>query len=242
MQRLKKGLEPGVGHPSGLCARYKHLSPQGKEHLRVSASFSVAKSGRRGDRSRGKRMKRSYATLIFALLGLGTLTVLPAALHAQVVLDCSADRVCSAEDMIQALLPPAGQTTRGIGKIEGKPTKIEERPTVILRVQFATNSAVIPPPYHALLRELGEALTGPELSPYRFEIQGHTDNVGSDQLNERLSQKRAESVKRYLLQSFAVPPERLTVTGYGKKEPMAPNNTLEGRSKNRRVQIVNLGQ
>jgi len=51
MQLPKKGLEPGVGHPSGLCARYKHLSPQGKEHLRVSASFSVAKSGRRGDRS-----------------------------------------------------------------------------------------------------------------------------------------------------------------------------------------------
>jgi len=181
-----------------------------------------------------KCMKRSYATLIFALLGLGTLTVLPAHLHAQVVMDCSEDSACSAEDMIQALLPPAGQTTRGIGKMEG-------RPTVILRVQFATNSAVIPPPYHALLRELGEALTGPELSPYHFEIQGHTDNVGSDQLNERLSQKRAESVKRYLAQSFAVPPDRLTATGYGKKEPIAPNDTLEGRRKNRRVQIVNLG-
>src|SRR5262249_47603901 len=123
-----------------------------------------------------------------------------------------------------------------------RPTKIEGRPTVILRVQFATNSAVILPPYHAPLRELGKALMGPELSPYRLEIQGYTDNVGSDQLNERLSQKRAESVKRYLTQSSAVPSERLTAAGYGKKEPIAPNDTTEGRSKNRRVQIVNLGQ
>lgn len=187
-------------------------------------------------------MKRSYVTLIFALLGLGTLAVLPADVHAQVVKDCSAGSACSAEDMVQALRPPAEFTTRGVGKIAGKPATMAGRPSVNLQVQFATNSGVILPQYHAIVKELGKALSGSELSPYRFEIQGHTDNIGSDPQNERLSQKRAESVKRYLVQSFAIPPERLTATGYGKKEPIAPNDTPEGRSKNRRVQIVNLGQ
>ncbi len=186
-------------------------------------------------------MKRSYVTLIFALLGLGTLTVC-ADLHAQVVKDCSEGSGCSAEDMVQALRPPTGVTTRGIGKMAGSPAASAGRPAVSLQVQFATNLNVILPQYHATLKELGKALTGPELSPYRFEIQGHTDNVGSDPQNERLSQRRAESVKRYLAQNFAIPPDRLTATGYGKKEPIAPNDTPEGRSKNRRVQIVNLGQ
>ena len=186
-------------------------------------------------------MKWSYVTLIFALLGLGTLTVC-AELHAQVVKDCSEDSACSAEDIVQALRPPVGLTMRGIGKMERKAAQVEERPAISFRVQFATNSDAILPQYHATLQELGKALTGPVLSPYRFEIQGHTDNVGSDQQNERLSHKRAESVKRFLVQNAAVPPERMTATGYGKKEPIAPNDTPEGRSKNRRVQVVNLGQ
>ena len=181
-------------------------------------------------------MKRSDVTLV-TVFGLWVLAVLPVALHAQVVKDCGEGAGCSAADMVQGLLRPPEMRTRGVGKIEGS-----SKPSVSLRVQFATNSDAILPQYHATLKELGKALTGPELSPYRFEIQGHTDNVGSDQQNERLSQKRAESVKRYLAQNVAVPPERVTAVGYGKKEPIAPNDTPEGRSKNRRVQVVNIGQ
>lgn len=177
-------------------------------------------------------MKRSYVTLI-ALLGLWILVVLPANLHAQVVKDCG-EGMCSAEDIVQGLLRSPETKTRGVGKIS--------KPAVSLQVQFATNSDAILPQYRATLTELGKALTRPELAPYRFEIQGHTDNVGSDQQNERLSQKRAESVKRYLVQNFAPLSGRLTAAGYGKKEPIAPNDTPEGRSKNRRVQVVNLGQ
>ena len=180
-------------------------------------------------------MKRSSVTLV-TLLGLWVLIVLPAHLHAQVVKDCG-EGGCSAADMVQGLLRSPETRTRGVGKIEGS-----SKPAINLRVQFATNSDVILPQYHTTLKELGKALTSPELAPYRFEIQGHTDNVGSDQQNERLSQKRAESVKRYLVQSAAVPAERVTAAGYGKREPMAPNDTPEGRSKNRRVQVVNLGQ
>jgi OOP family OmpA-OmpF porin len=68
------------------------------------------------------------------------------------------------------------------------------------------------------------------------EIQGHTDNVGSAEYNLKLSERRAASVKAYLV-SKGIAAERLTAKGYGLTQPIASNDTKEGRAKNRRVQL-----
>jgi OmpA-OmpF porin, OOP family len=70
----------------------------------------------------------------------------------------------------------------------------------------------------------------------KFEIAGHTDSSGSDELNERLSGARAASVRRYLI-GRGVAAERMTSRGYGEREPIAPNDTGEGRARNRRVEF-----
>jgi OOP family OmpA-OmpF porin len=68
------------------------------------------------------------------------------------------------------------------------------------------------------------------------EIQGHTDNTGPAEYNLMLSQKRAESAMNYLVDK-GVDPARLTAKGYGFEQPVASNDTKEGRAKNRRVEF-----
>ena len=68
------------------------------------------------------------------------------------------------------------------------------------------------------------------------EVQGHTDNVGNAEYNQNLSERRAASVKEYLV-SKGIAAERLVVKGYGLTLPIASNDTKEGRAKNRRVQL-----
>jgi len=78
----------------------------------------------------------------------------------------------------------------------------------------------------------------PEL---KVEIRSHTDSRGSDEYNLTLSQKRAESVVKYLV-SKGISPERLIAKGYGEKHPIASNDTEEGRAKNRRTEFVIIGK
>jgi peptidoglycan-associated lipoprotein len=70
-----------------------------------------------------------------------------------------------------------------------------------------------------------------------IEIEGHTDNVGSVDLNHRLGMERAESVKRYIYESHQVPLHKINVISYGEEKPVSPNKTREGRAQNRRVVI-----
>jgi outer membrane protein OmpA-like peptidoglycan-associated protein len=70
-----------------------------------------------------------------------------------------------------------------------------------------------------------------------IEIEGHTDNVGSEELNDRLGMERAEAVKRYLYEQHQVPLHKINVISYGESKPVAPNNTREGRAQNRRVVV-----
>jgi len=70
----------------------------------------------------------------------------------------------------------------------------------------------------------------------RFEIQGHTDNVGSEEFNQKLSDERAEAVRAYMIEK-GIAAERLTAKGYSMSTPAAPNDTKEGRAKNRRIEF-----
>jgi OOP family OmpA-OmpF porin len=86
------------------------------------------------------------------------------------------------------------------------------------------------------LDEAAALLTNhPELE---VEIQGHTDNVGSDAYNLELSQKRAEAVRDYLIDVHMIEPVRLIARGYGESKPVASNDTEADRAKNRRVDFV----
>jgi len=70
-----------------------------------------------------------------------------------------------------------------------------------------------------------------------IEIEGHTDNVGPKEVNQRLGLERAEAVKRYIYEAHQVPLHKINVISYGEEKPVAPNRTREGRAQNRRVVI-----
>jgi OOP family OmpA-OmpF porin len=71
----------------------------------------------------------------------------------------------------------------------------------------------------------------------RVEIGGHTDASGDEKANQKISEKRAESAKKYIQDKFDILEYRLTTKGYGSTKPIADNTTQEGRSKNRRVEF-----
>jgi outer membrane protein OmpA-like peptidoglycan-associated protein len=70
-----------------------------------------------------------------------------------------------------------------------------------------------------------------------IEVEGHTDNVGAKEINERIGLERAEAVKRYLYESHQIPLHKINVISYGEDKPVAPNKTRDGRAQNRRVVI-----
>jgi len=71
----------------------------------------------------------------------------------------------------------------------------------------------------------------------RITLAGHTDIVGTEEYNQKLSDRRAKAVADYLIRK-GINPSRINVVGYGSKKPVAPNDTEEGRAKNRRVEVI----
>ncbi|CAN2040723.1 OmpA-OmpF porin, OOP family [Candidatus Magnetomoraceae bacterium gMMP-15] len=103
-------------------------------------------------------------------------------------------------------------------------------------VNFDTNSASVLPESYKVLNEFAKAMkTG--LRRMNFKIAGHTDSRGSESYNQILSERRARSVKKYLI-AQDIDPLRLTIIGYGEKYPMLSNETSEGRYQNRRVELI----
>ena len=85
-------------------------------------------------------------------------------------------------------------------------------PTVI-NIQFDTNKSDIKPKYHDELKKIGDFLK--EFPNAKGVIEGHTDNVGDKASNMKLSQRRAESVRNYIIKNFSIAPERISAKGYG---------------------------
>ena len=113
--------------------------------------------------------------------------------------------------------------------------KIELKQTIF----FDFNKDKIKPVSYALLNDVAAALTdNPKI---RVRIEGHTDSRGNERANLKLSQKRAESVKRYLGKQ-GIDPARMEPRGFGKNVPIADNRTDEGRAQNRRVEFIILAR
>ena len=104
------------------------------------------------------------------------------------------------------------------------------------KVKFGFDKAELADEAKMAIDELAEKLKGENKSVF-VEIQGHTDNVGSEEYNLSLGEKRAEVVRRYLSQK-GLALHRISVISYGESEPVADNKTREGRSANRRVVLV----
>jgi adhesin transport system outer membrane protein len=106
-----------------------------------------------------------------------------------------------------------------------------------IKVEFPFNSAEIRPEYKAEIARLTDFLR--QHPDIKLNIEGHTDNIGSAHYNQQLSQARAEAVARSLV-AHGVESERLNAVGFGLTRPIADNGTLEGRSRNRRVEAVSM--
>lgn len=112
-------------------------------------------------------------------------------------------------------------------------------PSVTLNIQFKKGSHELRPESVATLQNLGRALQAEDLRGFVFRIEGHTCDLGGEDLNLRLSRERAQSVRDYLVRTFNLPSAQFNVEGFGEQRPMTPNINEAARKKNRRVVIIN---
>ncbi|MCS7162000.1 MAG: OmpA family protein [Bacteroidia bacterium] len=111
-----------------------------------------------------------------------------------------------------------------------------KRPFILENLEFPTNSAEITPEAYLRLDYIaGFLLKYPFVKLY---VEGHTDGVGDPAYNRKLSEQRAENIRRYLLQVTGLPPDQILARGYGADRPLVPNTTPENRARNRRVEFV----
>ena len=170
----------------------------------------------------------------------------------------------TAEGMVNRLLAPtnlSGAKIRSLGgsvgakvrgftmveRVPGQQTVVEmtvevsggnTAGSVNLAVRFDVASFIVRPESIPLLRELGKALGYSGVRARSVFINGHTDSDGGENYNLRLSLNRAMAVKQYLVNSFAIPPGRLEVMGYGEGVPLVTNTSAENKQLNRRVEIA----
>ncbi|MBU5639051.1 OmpA family protein [Geomonas sp. Red69] len=104
----------------------------------------------------------------------------------------------------------------------------------VINVQFDTNKADLKPQYRNELKTLADFLN--EFPKATGVIEGHTDNVGPKALNMKLSQRRADTIRNYLVKEFGIAPERIKAVGYGPTKPIASNKTKAGKAQNRRIE------
>ena len=112
------------------------------------------------------------------------------------------------------------------------------KPNIDLDIQFDYNSAEITKTSLPSVQELGKALSDSSLKGSTFVVAGHTDAIGGEAYNQDLSERRADTIKRYLTEKYGLNGSNLVTVGYGKTKPKDPNAPMDPI--NRRVQVVNL--
>jgi len=149
--------------------------------------------------------------------------------------------------LVNVIQPPADSDRDGVidplDKCPNTPlgTKVDEVGCPIVEcksakvdINFATNKYEILPPHAAELEIVFAKLN--KFPKATALIEGHTDNVGNDAANQKLSERRAQAVKNYLVEKMGIAADRLSAKGFGETKPVDSNKTAEGRSKNRRVE------
>ncbi|MBA4366467.1 MAG: hypothetical protein C0403_02390, partial [Desulfobacterium sp.] len=103
-------------------------------------------------------------------------------------------------------------------------------------LNFPSGKSDIKPQFFGLLSKLKNAFS--EFSDCLITIEGHTDSIGSDSINQKLSEDRAEAIRQYIIANSNISWDRIKATGYGETRPVASNETPEGQAKNRRIDVV----
>jgi outer membrane protein OmpA-like peptidoglycan-associated protein len=112
------------------------------------------------------------------------------------------------------------------------------KPKIDLEIQFDYNSADISKGSMTAVQELGKALSDASLKGSTFVVAGHTDAIGSETYNQDLSERRADTIKRYLAEKYGISGSDLVTVGYGESKPKDPSAPMDPT--NRRVQVVNM--
>jgi len=166
--------------------------------------------------------------IVTAMLMLGLVAPLPAMEMSQEEIVCSLDPKCAK--------PPLTRSLRRGVTVSGGAT--DQPLSVNIYVNFDYNSADLTSDSRITLDRLGAALGDKRLESFSFLIAGHTDARGGVEYNQRLSERRSEAVRRYLIERFKIASQRLTAVGYGKSQLLDPSRPEDGV--NRRVQVVNI--
>jgi outer membrane protein OmpA-like peptidoglycan-associated protein len=116
----------------------------------------------------------------------------------------------------------------------------KDKPSIDLEINFEFNSDQIGQRAAPQVNELGKALTDPNLKDSTFVLAGYADAKGNDSYNQQLSERRAESVKRYLIEKFGIPARNLVTVGYGETHLKNPSDPYA--AENRRVAVSNMGE
>lgn len=132
------------------------------------------------------------------------------------------------------------RTTRSLssGEREQIATLAQDKPKIDLEITFDYNSATISQKAQPAVEALGKALSNADLRGSTFVVAGHTDGAGGEAYNQDLSERRADAIKRYLMEKYGIAGTDLVTVGYGKsklKDPAKPADPS-----NRRVQVVNM--
>jgi outer membrane protein OmpA-like peptidoglycan-associated protein len=124
-----------------------------------------------------------------------------------------------------------------MGEREQIAAMVKDKPKIDLEINFDYNSDRVSAKSLPSVQALGRALANPELKGSTFIVAGHTDAAGSDVYNQELSERRADAIKRYLVEKSGISAADLVTVGYGKTQLKDPSNPLA--DVNRRVQVVN---
>jgi outer membrane protein OmpA-like peptidoglycan-associated protein len=117
-------------------------------------------------------------------------------------------------------------------------TFAEDKPSIDIDINFEYNSAKLAPSAMSMVRTLGEALSSVDLKGSTFLVEGHTDAKGSKTLNQKLSERRADAIKRFLVEQYRIPAANLVAVGYGKTKLKNKDNPFG--AENRRIRVVNM--
>jgi outer membrane protein OmpA-like peptidoglycan-associated protein len=170
-------------------------------------------------------MRAMMAIVCWSMLACGSQAAAAEASTADIV--CALDPQCTR---------PLSRDFRGVTVTKGP--EGSSPLSVNLYVNFAYDSADLTSDARITLDRLGYALVDDRLKSFSFMIEGHTDAKGSEQYNQKLSERRAETVRQYLTAQFGIEQNRLTARGFGKLRLLDPARPEDGV--NRRVQVLNL--
>jgi outer membrane protein OmpA-like peptidoglycan-associated protein len=143
-------------------------------------------------------------------------------------------------DETQFLDTLRNRTTRSrtLNEREKIATTVRDKPSIDIEINFEFNSATLAPSAMSTARTLGEALSSADLKGSTFIVEGHTDAKGSTTLNQKLSERRADIIKRLLVEHYGIPAATLVAVGYGKTK--FKNEDIPFGAENRRVRVVNM--